>query len=354
MATPASPTVAERIASLPVAPMASLPAPDFCGPNNLGPRVFCGLESFSRHMTDEGHQLQQGLAGAGYELWGRHFDNDESDVAKILAATLPSVVIMQDKREWDVRNGCCLDPGVGFENSAVLQCDPSIFRLTICKDAHMDPQYHREASAEIGAHAWISYYHPDLVHHLAPWTRRQHIIRTWHSIDPGKIPEFKPAEQRKRAILSGAISGLYPWRQLLAANHEMLEIDMLRHPGYHSRGSHTTRYLDFINGYKVAICTSSMFGYSLRKLVESIACGCVVITDLPPDDALPEIDESLIRVSPSTPLAELREIVDSTEASYSEEKQRHFAARAAAFYDYRRRGWELAAKIEEMRRQYEK
>lgn len=351
-----APTVAQRIASLHVERIAPLPAPDYLPYPRRQSRVFCGLESFARHMTDEGHQLQLGLVRAGYELWGRHFDNDVSDVAEIVAATDPAVVIMQDKREWDDSpdNGCCLDRGVSFQNSAVLQTDPSIFKLTICKDAHSDPSYHEQASAEIGCHAWIAYYHPDIVHHLAPWTRRKHIIRTWHSLDISQIPDFTPPSRRRGAVISGAISDLYPLRQRITSAAGQLCIATLKHPGYHSRGSNTARYLESIGQFKVAICTASKFGYALRKIIESVACGCVVITDLPPDDPLPQIDDSLIRVSPDIPLAELAEIITAAENDYCEERQRHFAARAAAFYDFRRRGSELAGAIEQMRRTYEK
>lgn len=351
-----APTTAQRIANLAVERMHPLPAPDYTGSACKQSRIFCGLESFARHMTNEGHQLQQGLALAGYELWGRHFDNDEADVAKIIDAADPAVVIMQDKREWDdsPENGCCLDRGVAFRNTEVLQCDSSIFRLTVCKDAHSDPVYHRQASMEIGAHAWIAYYHPDIVHHLAPWTRRKHIIRTWHSLDLRQIPGFCPPAERKRAQVSGAASDLYPLRRRVIEHAAELGCDVLRHPGYHSRGSNTGRYLDFINRYKVSICTASIFGYSLRKLIESTATGSVVITDLPPDDPLPQIDGNLIRVSPDISMRDLREIIDSAENDYCEERQRHFAARAQAFYDFRRRGAELAAAIEQMRRGYEK
>lgn len=349
-----APTVAERIAALPPpAGITELPAPDFLPNAGRFSRVICGLECFARHMTDEGHQLQQGLAKFGdYELWGPHFDNNERDVSRIIAATDPAVVIMQDKREWDSSNGACLDPSAGFTNSGALQTDPCIFKLTICKDAHSDPEYHRYASFEIGCHAWITYYHPDIVHHVAPWTRKKHLIRTWHSIDIDHIAPFLPAGERMPCVVSGAASDLYPLRQRVIADAEQLGVIHLRHPGYHARRSHTANYLGMLNFYKVAICTASKFGYSLRKITESVAAGCIVITDLPPDDVLPQIDDCLVRVHPDIPSTDLRELIAFHAENYCEERQRHFAARAAAFYDYRRRGRELAGAIEAMRRQY--
>lgn len=350
-----SPTVAQRIASLPRTSPHPLPVPDYM-PSlySRHSRVLLGLECFARHMTDEGHQLQQGLSRAGYELCGPHFDDDESSVPEILQRTKPAVVIMQDKREWDSANGACLDPTAGFRDSAALAGDPSIFKLTICKDAHTDSAYHRQASAEIGCHAWIAYYHPDIVHHLAPYTRREHIVRTWHSINPAHIDPFTPARLRETCVVTGALSDLYPLRQRIARNYVDLKVGLMKHPGYHARGTHSPGFLRTLNQYKVSICTASVFGYSLRKLIESSAAGCVVITDLPPDDVLPAIDDNLIRISPDAPLAEIREVVENAVAGYDEERQRSIAARAIEFYDYRVRGAALAAEIERMRRGYRK
>lgn len=358
-----SPTVAKRIAAFPVTPMAPLPAPDYSPRRDVAEqaRVMLGLECFARHMTDEGHQLQIGLQRAGYEMWGPHFDNDFADVPEIMLATDPAVVIMQDKREWDSTNGCCLDPTAGFKRSEALQTDASVFKLTICKDAHSDAEYHRLASAEIGCHAWISYYHPDIVHHFAPYTRPEHIIRTWHSIDAvNHVPNFKPADERRRCVISGATSNLYPLRQRITANATELNIVSLRHPGYHARGSHSARFLEQLNGFKVAICTASKFGYSLRKIIEATAVGCVVITDLPPDDLLPAIDDSpqqdgnLVRISPSAGLLEIHEVIEHCVANYDEERQKWLAEQAMAFYDWRVRGPALAAEIEQMRKGYGK
>ena len=349
-----SPTVAERIASLPVAPMHPLPRPDYLPRAERTNRVLLGLECFARHMTDEGHQLQEGLAHAGYQTWGPHFENGEADVNKILAATNPGIVIMQDKREWDATNGACLDHTAGFRNSELLQCDPSIFKLTICKDAHTDSVYHRRASMEIGCHAWIAYYHPDIVHHLAPYTRREHIVRTWHSLNPDHVAPFLPASQRDGCIITGATSDLYPLRQRITQHARELGIFSQRHPGYHARGSHTRVFLNLLNTFKVSVCTASKLGYSLRKLIESTAAGCVVITDLPPDDPLPAIDGNLIRISPDASLDEIAEVVEKAVRGYDEARQREYAERAIQFYDYRVRGSSLAAEIENLRRGYDR
>jgi hypothetical protein len=343
-------TVAERIAGLPSPPIARLAPPAYNPSPSRTARVMLAVETFARHMTDEGHQLQQGLEAAGYSLWGRYFDNDEADVVRVLCETWPAVAIMQDKREWDAENSACFDKSIGFRNSAALAADPAIFKLTVCKDAHNEPEYHAEASREIGCHAWIVYYHPDIVCHLAPWIRREHVIRAWHSIDKWAAPTPLPVSRREKCLLSGAITqDLYPFRWRINRAASMLDIATLRHPGYHARGSHTPHFLATLNRYKVAICTCSKLGYSLRKLIEATAAGCIVITDLPPDDPLPEIDGNLVRVSPDIEMGELRHLIDSLAAGYDEAKQVEYALRARDFYDWRRRGRELAEAIEKMR-----
>ena len=350
--SPRSPLLSQRISRLQSPPIAPLAAPAYRHDPLRTRRVLLGVECFERHMTSEGHQLQQGIAQAGYEIWGPNFDNHERDVRRIIAETNPGVVIMQDKREWDAENSACLDRSAHFINSESLAGDDSIFRLTICKDAHNSPEYHCEASREIGCHAWIVYYHPDIVCHLAPWIRREHVVRTWHSVDPDEFPPFASRVDRKRCLLSGAISSLYPLRTRLIRAASLVGAEILPHPGYYARGTTTPRYLETLNSYRVSICTSSIFAYSLRKIIESTAAGCVVITDLPTDEVLPEIDENLIRINPNSTLEFIRNTIRLAVRRYDDDRQRHFAERAKAFYDWRRRGVVLSAAIESLRSSY--
>lgn len=351
-----APTVADRIARwLPPKPAIEPQAPPTYRPSDPLPtrRILFGCETFERHMTDEGHQLQTGLEAAGYELWGRYFANDETDVADILRRTRPAVAIMQDKREWDAASVACFDKTITFQNIAALAEAEETFRLTIVKDAHSDPPYHAEASREIGCHAWIVYYHPDIVCHLAPWVRRQHVIRTYHTLNRRHLPSWRPAADRRDVLVSGAATkALYPFRSKIIARANLYRIDTLRHPGYHARGQQTAHFLHKLSQYKVSICTASRLAYSLRKLVESTAAGCIVITDLPPDDPLPAIDGNLVRVHPDIKMPELRDLIDSLLAGYDEERQRHFASAAADYYCHLRRGRELAEGIEQMRLRY--
>jgi hypothetical protein len=319
-------------------------------------------------MTDEGWQLFDGLEmGAGYTLAGYELDtygghggshtlSNLTDVPKILEHTNPSVVVVQDKREYEGKTAGGergFNTREKFTNVRALQDRRDIFKLTIVKDAQHDPEYHRESAIEIGAHAWLTYYHPSIVSFLAPYIREEHLIRIYHTVDKDKVPIYTP-ENRKSAILSGAInSTVYPLRsELLKRIKDLPNTDYLNHPGYHRNGCRTTDYLRVLSHYKVAIATSSIYGYALRKLVESTACGCIVITDLPEEDTLPFIDDNLIRVNPNWSARHIGNIIREAIEKYDPDRQAHFAREAINFYDFRVIGLYTAAKIEALRKTY--
>jgi hypothetical protein len=307
-------------------------------------------------MSSEGPQLEEGLHAAGYEIWGRGFAHDEVDVRRILERTDPDVVFVQDKREWDPHKPGCFDKVAEFTHTDTLADRPDVFRVTPFKDAHQDPGYHWEAHQEIGCHAWVTYYHPDIVMHLAPWLRREHLIRTYHSLDPAEVPEYSP-DDRQGCILSGAC-GLpyYPLRTRLRdawATERSVPWEYLTHPGYHAEGTATPQYLQTLSRYKVAICTASILGYALRKIIEATACGCAVITDLPFGDILPRISGNLEGFPvKARSLHDIGEIVRDCVARYDPDRQAHYARRAIEFYDYRRLYAKLATDIDDMRRNY--
>lgn len=315
-------------------------------------QLFFGLESFAKHMTDEGWQLQEGLRLAGYEMWGRGYPNNSVDVPQILKQRRVKTAIMQDKREWDAGREGCLDKHAAFLHSQELRRDRSIFRVTVLKDAHQDAKYHADAADEIGCHAWITYYLPDAVARLAPYVRRQHLIRTYHTVDAAAVPPYN-AEGRRCCLLSGAVrKDVYPLRHRLSSYAEYLPIEVKGHPGYHADGPETPDFLYMLSQYRIAICTASIYNYALRKIIEATACGCVVITDLGDNDPLPEIDGNLVRVPRTIPLHEMRELILNLSNSYDPVRQAHFAEKAKAFYDYRVQGCRLAQAIESMRLAY--
>lgn len=329
-----------------------LPAPSYdTGSYCNRARVAFAVESMKDHTSDEGWQLMLALKHAGYSLCGHHLQHGiNTDV--ILKETNPAVVVVQDKREWDKISKDFREIKAHFDNIRSLRKHDS-FKLTILKDAHQKPTYHSASAHEMGVHAWIVYYHPRIVNHLSSFTRPQHLIRTYHSIDSSLVPEFN--HERRRCLLSGAVSSVYPFRQrLIEAAQSLLlpETDYLKHPGYHRRGTATPKFLTLLNRYKVSICTSSIFGYSLRKIIESIACGCIVITDLPHDDFLPGIDRGLVRVGNDTTVEEICDMLPKLYKEYDYNNQIMLASIAKNYYDYHAIGLRLHDDIETMRKSY--
>lgn len=342
-------TIADIIPRLPSPDIAELEAPLYRGSQSSG--IVLSVESMRRHMTDEGWQLQIGLEGAGYPLWGHNLPNNETDVPRIMHAAKPGVVVVQDKREWDAAKPACWDKKAEFKTIHTLATMHDVFRLTILKDAHQQYDYHAHSAIEMGAHGWIVYYAPQIVHRLAPYVRPKHLIRTYHSLDKSLVPRFNA--KRLGCLLSGAASNVYPLRRLLISQIRHLpQVDHLKHPGYHADGCHTESYMRMLSKYKVAICTSSIYGYTLRKIIEATACGCIVVTDLPTDDVMPEIDENLVRVPSTIPVREMSNLLIKLYAGYNVSRQKELSDRAKSFYDYREVGRRLVSDIEKLRTQY--
>ena len=359
---PSPRTLDDVIAGLPVRIRQDHLAPPPYTGHRASPCVGLAVESMRRHMTDEGWQIFAGLQGAGYQLAGHALTTvgadgkryqDLTQVSGILAIVDPGLVVVQDKREWEgLTADRSRDPRMRFDGIELLGHREDIFKATVLKDCHHDYLYNRRAASDMGCHVWIIYYHPRIVKALCPFVREKDIVRTYHSIDRKLVPPY--ADRQGGTLLSGAISrGVYPLRQRLLGGQGYYGVEVLRHPGYHRRGCETPQYLATLAGYKVAICTSSIYGYALRKIVEATACGCVVITDLPSDDILPGIDENLVRVHPEIPDGELREAIRSAEVGYNPVRQEYLASVAKMVYDFRAVGTKLAEDLEEMRCSYD-
>lgn len=324
-----------------------------------GNRIALAVRSMQGHMTDEGWQIMQALQHAGYTLFGSGipvtgaWQTNATSVPYILEESTPSMVVVQDKREWEGRTaGPGFDHRESFRGIQALKGYGDVFKVTILKDAQNNPDYHRESADEIGCHAWIIYYHPRIVKHLAPYVREKHLIRTYHSIDAPLVPEYT-AIKRCGVLLSGALSGAYPWRQQLVQYRSALNGVVCKpHPGYHRGGTETPEFLKLLSQFKVAICTSSVYGYALRKIIEATAAGCKVVTNLPEDEVLPEIDGNLVRVDPSISMKDLSDLLEHLQDIYNPTLQRYFAHSAKCFYDYRVQGVKLALDIEQMRKNY--
>ena len=312
--------------------------------------VALAVESMKRHSTDEGWQIMQSLESVGYRLHGYGLDGVTN--ARVIVDQNPGVVVVQDKREWDVSEGDFREPKAKFDNITFLKEHSQIFKLTILKDSQHDNSYHKLSADEMGVHAWIIYYHPAIVQWLSPFVRPEHLIRTYHSLDKYLVPEFS-MEGRQGCFLSGATAPVYPLRQRLIDQRRFLpQTTYLPHPGYHRDGCCTPVFLKTLSQFKVSICTSSIYGYALRKIFESVACGCVVITDLPTDEILPEIDSVLVRVPHEATVRDVAQVMQESLDNYDADKQKHFAELAKNYYDYRASGVRLVQDIEVMRQNY--
>jgi hypothetical protein len=347
-------TVDDVIRAIPHGSADVLPAPAYDRVGPFGARIGLAVESMKDHMTDEGYQLFAGLP-LGYEPNGFWIRWNGLDVKQMLCdyqSPMLTTVLLQDKREWEgLTADKSRDPAMRFTNIEALRGRPDVFKVTVLKDAQHDAAYNRQAADEIDCHAWVIYYHPRIVQHLSPFVRTEHLIRTWHSLDATLVPEFSTV--RKTAIISGAVSAAYPLRtRIVQQRHAITDLSYLKHPGYHRQGCETPRYLAMLGNFKVAICTSSRYGYAVRKIAEATACGCRIVTDLPTDDVMPEIDNNLYRIHPDTPMADIAYIVKHLARTWDADTQRHYADRAKAWYDYRAVGRRLAEDIEAMRRNY--
>lgn len=302
------------------------------------------------HMTDEGWQITHGLSQNGYLHCGHALPIPSTDVKHLVHKFPCNTLVIQDKREWhfDPRN--FRDHNARFHNVNYLAERSDIFKLTILKDAHQGPAWHSEAAVEMGCHAWICYYHEDIVNHLAPYTRKQHLIRTYHTLDPAVVPKFN-TNRVGGCLMSGAVSNAYPLRKRILAERNMPIVTM-PHPGYHRRGSNTPEYLRTLSEFKVAICTSSMYGYTLRKIIEATAAGCIVITDLPSDDIMPGIDGNLVRVHPDVDMNDLRNLINRCVASWDAYTQESYSHYATYVYDYKMQTAVLAEQIDALRNIY--
>lgn len=295
------------------------------------------------HMTDEGHQLQDGLRLAGWTLVGPGFDGMR-DVRRILDRYRPEAVFVQDVRDWDPASRTSFRKDVGFTHCGALGgC--GAFVSTVVKDAGTSIDYQREFYGRIGAHAAVVYYHPMSVRLAAPWLQGKRLIRTYHSIDIRSLPVASVCSGLKRGCVTGAVSNSYPLRHKVFRHARYLGIDDWPHPGYGNRGRRTPAYLGMISMYKTHVCTASKFGFALRKVIESVAVGCTPITDLPAFDRLPWIDGALQRIPPQCPMSLLETVIGHCEAQWDPEDRLPWARRAWSSYDYRSMGRRLDRKL---------
>jgi len=298
---------------------------------------------YLQHMTDEGNQLQLGLQNAGWKLVGVGYDGC-TDVSMLIANYQPSAIFVQDKRDLDPNCGA-FRKDLMFKGLGNLKTC-SAKKIAVVKDAGTLVQYHERFCSEVGADAVYIYYHEKSVTALSPWLAKYQLLRGYHTIDTDFVSKIPITTERYYAVGSGAMNAtVYPLRVMAQRNRNTLGLKWLAHPGYHNNATHTRNYLTTIAQYKVHLATASAYGFALRKIIESVAVGTTVVTNLPEYDRLPEIDEALVRVPDNIMLSTLRDVIATAAENWDLGRALHYANKARAFYDYRIAGLRLDSAI---------
>lgn len=285
--------------------------------------------AYERHMTDEGEQLQRGLQRAGWT-----FGDPEE-------ASAPGVgrVLVGDPRDWMIDRNLRPDEALA-RLGHVARFDGPVH--VVCKDAWNRTEYQERVARAVGATALVHYYDAAGIRERCPWTARYPMVRTWHSVDAGECAGHVSRRGRAKAILTGHLGrDFYPEREALAREAKALGLDVMPHPGYRNTERHTPRYLAAIAGYKVHVCTTSRVRVALRKIVESVAVGCIPVTDLPAEEAVPGIDGALVRVPGGASIAEWGEAIRRAADSWDPDVALKHAAEAWAQHDWRVAGERL-------------
>ena len=303
-------------------------------------------ESYKHHVTSEGEQLQAGLQLAGFTLVGHGYDG-LTDVRSILAKYDPKVVVIQAREDWDKNSAGCFDKQVSYTNIGALATHPC-FKVHVVKDCAGTHDRRKAWCEEVKADAVLIYYHPKSVLANSPWLAEYPLLRHRHTIDPADL-DWKNDPIRLRGVVSGAISQrVYPLRTLASNSAMMFGLQKLKHPGYGNLGSRSADYIRQLSRFKVSVACSSVYGFSLRKITESAAAGCIVVTDLPEYDDLPHLNDALVRVRRGAQHNELRMAINDAARKWTAFAADHQRNMAIAHYDYVKCGAVTAKKIIEL------
>jgi len=309
---------------------------------NGGRGLVLGNIDYLLHTSDEGHQLQQGLVDAGWEIAGVGYGDGCADVPTLLERYQPEAVFVQDVRDWLPESNISFRKDIGFTRIEALG-DSACRCYTVLKDAWGWHPEQSKVAGQIDATAIATYYHHNVVRDVAPWTDDYNLLRIYHSMDGELWQEMFLGRdcsqaQRKRAIVTGADAKCYPLRRLALRNAAKLGLDTMKHPGYGNRGADTPRYLREISQYRLHVATASKWEVAFRKIIESVCCGCTPITNLSPDDKLPVIDAALVRVPTNISVPELQKVIAEADAQWDWHERQNWAINAINYYDYRQAG----------------
>lgn len=302
------------------------------------------------HLTPEGEELQAGLELAGWTLAGFGYSNSHvaipQDVPQLLDYYQPKVVLVSAREDWDRDSPGCFDKRCSFVGIEALANRPDIFKIAVVKDCPGNYDRRENWCKEIKADAVLLYYHPRSMLAVSPWLRNYQLVRTWHTVDGDYCRKLlESPQERSAAVVSGATGYHYPLRSMAFSRARRIGLATWQHPGYRDRQCHSQEYLKMLSGYKVHLATASIYGFALHKIIESVAVGCVAVTNLPDFDVLPEIDDALIRISNNQTPESLRLLIEGTVEMYNAEERKQWALRCLDFYDWRVRGKVLSEEL---------
>lgn len=312
------------------------------------------------HMTSEQAQLQDGLVHNGWVIAGRHMDMyadkylpagvlalNETRVDTLLRKVRPHAVFINDPRDMQAESGGCFDKWTNFENIEELRQYPG-FKVVSFKDAAVAIDYQRDFAAKVGANALATYYHADSIRVTSPWADNYRQIRHYHCVDSDYIKSLNLYKDRQRGLVSGHTSvAFYPLRNEITKHAPYLKIDVQHHPGWNNHGCKVPEYLELLTNYKVHVATATKFGHALRKIIESICCGCACVTNLPTHDKLPVIDDWLIRLPEKPKMDDVKSAIDKAEAEWDCATAVMRAQEACHYYDYKTDAARLSTAIYE-------
>ena len=191
---------------------------------------------------------------------------------------------------------------------------------------------------------------PTLLARYTPRAVMVQDVRDWHRANKWGCFDPRYHFQRYEALRKCGAFVATPFKD--AGSMPQVQRDFLAavQPGalityYHERSVNTASGGYATKWRQIHVATASRFHFALRKIIESVAVGCVPVTNLPAWDVLPEIDDALVRVPDAISMGDLRGVIDAAERGWDLDRARHFAERALEFYDYRAAGLRLDAAI---------
>jgi len=323
------------------------------GPQRTLRGIVGTIKKYDYYTCDEISLLQEGLDKAGYAQAGRGAIFDDVDLVKLTDELRPEVLLMQERMYWKTHRHYDCPADAWFTGVLEVGRKPDLFRAVVYRDVchclYDNHLYH----VEFNPHAYVVYYHPWIVRKLCPWILTEQMVRTHHSINPDDVPEFDP-DRQGGTIITGA-KGLpaYHLRTPLIDNVRFgrwgNDVTYVQHPGYDFEGSNAARYMKMLSGYRVAICTTSMFGFAVKKIIEATAAGCIVITDLPAFDSLGPIDDNLVRIPVNADHNYVRRLCVDTANHWDAKRQHGFACHAIQHFNHIDVAQRLAADLAEKR-----